>query len=159
MKKISYILAGFSMLLFLAACKKEKNEESTWYIDGVKYSTRDLERTIAYDPPTNIYSIALQYDNNLEGLQYISIGLSFHGKTLPQTGSYPIKTNLDTNRNGLLEVYYKRHIYYCSNSNGIIIASSYKGLAKYEIAPVWFKSNNGDSILFSAILFEPLKKQ
>lgn len=160
MKKISYTLTGLGILLFLTACRKEKNEESIWYIDGVKHSTRNADRHTSYDPPTNTYNTALNATILRNDNYSDEVDLVFNGITLPQSGTFTIKTLLDTNRDGLVILHYNQYSYYCSTyNNGSITASSYKGLAKYEIAPVWFKSGNGDSILFSRIFYEPIKEQ
>ncbi|GEM_PF-1425583 len=160
MKKNSYMLTGFDILLFLCACKKEKNEESIWYINGVKYSSRNTTKRTTFDTPGNSYKTRLRSTIQRNDSYSDGISLIFKGTNLPQTGTFTIKTLIDTDRDGLIILDYNHYSYYSSiYHNGSITASSYNGLAKYEIAPVWFKSNNGDSILFSGTFYEPIKEQ
>ncbi len=153
------ILCIAACMLFASCGKTNKNHVSTWYIDGKKYETKELNGYQYSDLAHLTFTGTLNGDD-------IALGMGFHMSYFPQNGSFdilyewvPAKASTGFILNGTQ--------YLVSKENTTVVrAYSNKGKGKYIIEPVWLygqvpDSTNtyyiltGDSVLFSGELYEP----
>lgn len=156
-QQIIAIILTFGVSFFYLSCTKNKTEPSVWFINGKKYTSRNTE--VIRSNNAALPSVSLLYMSKSTGSDNQSWGISFSGSALPQSGTYSIRNYNDTDRSGLITVNYKTYVYVRSSfDSGTIVASSYKGVARYDIAPVWLVREDGgtDSFLFSGVFYEPI---
>jgi len=150
-----------TVCFLLASCGKSgKNHISTWYIDGKKYETRELNGYQFSDV------VKLKYTaGNLNG-DDISLGMSFFLGYFPQSGSFDVLYEWVSSKASIGFILNGTQYLVSKENTTVVRAYSNKGKGKYIIEPVWLygqvpDSTNtyyiltGDSVLFSGELYEP----
>ena len=159
MKK-KQLLLWVAVCFLLASCgKANKNHVSTWYINGKKYKTKEVN---GYQYSDEAY---LTFTGTLNG-DDIALGMSFFLNDFPKSGSFDVlyewvssKASIGFTLNGTQYLVSKEN-------NTVVRAYSNDNKGKYVIEPVWLygripDSTNtyyimtGDSVLFSGELYEP----
>lgn len=172
LRQITTIILIFIISFFYISCTKNKNERSVWYINGEKYTSREMKAGVIFEPFLNDYRSYLTYSGS-QHQHSMDIGLQFRLNLLPKQGVYPIKTGvLKSLRDTGVCIFYLTYDdkYYVVNpgEDKKVVVSSYKGLGKYQIPAVWMKACDvlpdttiiyqNDSLLFSGVFYEPVEE-
>ncbi|WP_222165545.1 hypothetical protein [Edaphocola aurantiacus] len=126
------LLLSVLFLWGFAACNKNRNEKSTFYIDGKQYETRKFEAYIKSGVAE------LVYNDKLDGVD-MQVAFGFYLSYFPNTGQFLIKRDKLTGfaATGLI---LDHKIYLASShSTSTVLATEEDGLGKYVIEPTWLR--------------------
>jgi|GEM_PF-1072806 len=161
MKK-KQLLLWATVCFLLASCGKSgKNHISTWYIDGKKYETRELNGYQFSDV------VKLKYTAGNLSEDDIFLGMRFNLNYFPQNGSFDIIYGGAMSTEASIGFILNGTQYLVGRENATVVkAYNNDGKGKYVIEPTWFYSQlpdsvgNGfirgdDSVFFTGELYEP----
>lgn len=144
-----YVLLLTSSFLLVACNKDAKKQYSHWKVNGVAYSSNNVEATEAYNRPVS--SVYCRDKTRFD--------ISFNIEKLPHSGEFPVRNDNSQSPSIVSVGFCFNTVCYGVKENNIatLKASDINGKAQYALAPTWFVNFNNpdDSLLIEGIFNEP----